>query len=730
MLGKSINKRKFSIKKAVLMVLMTCMLTTAFALPSETDAVTTASPVVKVPGNSNPLIDYKLGADPYALVYNGRVYLYLSSDEYEYNSDGSIKDNTFSKLNRVVVISSSDMVNWTDHGAVPVAGYNNANNGKGIAKWASNSWAPAAAHKVINGKDKFFLYFANGAGGIGVLTADSPIGPWTDPIGKALVTSSTPGIAGVTWLFDPAVLVDDDGTGYLYCGGGIPNSSDQASCANPKTARVIKLGSDMISTVGSASTIDAPFMFEDSAIHKYNGKYYYSYCINFSGTHPSDKPAGEIGYMVGSSPMGPFTYTGHFLKNPGYFFGAGGNNHHTVFEFNNQWYVVYHAQTVSKALLGSGKGYRSPHINKLEYDSNGLIKEVQADMKGISQLSSLDPYQRTEAETIGWCAGISTEECQAAGGPASNMDVTGINNGDWVAVGSADFGAEGAETFRANVASTVGGKIEIHLDSASGTLIGTLNVNATGGTQTWKEVETSVSKVTGVHNVYLVFTGTGTSDLFNFDYWQFTAPVKQRSAFSQIEAESYNNQLGIQTEICTDTDGGQDIGYIENGDYTVYKNVDFGTGAASFKARVASATSGGNIELRLDSLTGTLIGNCTVPGTGGWQTWTDAKCSVSGVSGKHDLYLKFTGGSGYLFNINWFTFSTSSLGTLGDLNSDGSIDAIDFGMMKKYLLELETLPNLVLADLDASGTVDAIDFALMKQYLLGAITEFPSADSR
>jgi endo-1,4-beta-xylanase len=201
--------------------------------------------------------------------------------------------------------------------------------------------------------------------------------------------------------------------------------------------------------------------------------------------------------------------------------------------------------------------------------------------------------------------------------------------------------------------------------------------------------------------------------------------VDPRSAFTTIEAESYNDQSGIQTETCTDTNGGQDVGYIENGDYVVYKKIDFGTGAASFKARISSATSGGNIELRLDSPTGALIGTCAALGTGGWQVWTDAKCSVSGVSGKHDLYLKFTGGSGYLFNINWFTFSTSSLGTLGDLNSDGSIDAIDFGMMKKYLLEVETLPNVVLGDLDGSGTVDALDFALLKQYILGIITAFP-----
>ncbi len=80
------------------------------------------------------------------------------------------------------------------------------------------------------------------------------------------------------------------------------------------------------------------------------------------------------------------------------------------------------------------------------------------------------------------------------------------------------------------------------------------------------------------------------------------------SAFTQIEAESFKNQQGIQTETCTE--GGENVGYIENGDYVSYSNIDFGNGAAGFQARVASATSGGNIEIRLDSINGTLIGTC------------------------------------------------------------------------------------------------------------------------
>ncbi|WOO38235.1 carbohydrate-binding protein [Anaerocolumna sp. AGMB13020] len=608
-----------------------------------------SSTIAKSVGNSNPLIDHHLGADPFALTYNGRVYLYMSSDNYEYNSDGTIKENSFANLKSVFVISSEDMVNWTDHGAVPVAGANGANGGQGIAKWAGASWAPAAAVKNINGKDKFFLYFANGAGGIGVLTADSPIGPWSDPLGKALVTTATPGMSGVVWLFDPAVFVDDDGTGYLYCGGGIPGGSNptQEQRANPKTARVLKLGSDMTSIVGSASTIDAPFMFEDSGIHKYNGTYYYSYCINFSGTHPADKPAGEIGYMTSQSPMGPFTYAGHFLKNPGVFFGAGGNNHHSVFNLNNQWYVAYHAQTVSLALYGAGKGYRSPHINKLVHNGNGSIQEVSANYAGISQLINLNPYNRVEAETIGWNGGILTEKCQAAGGPVSNQNVTSIHSGDWIAVGDADFGAGGAKSFKANIASVTGGQIEIRLDSITGSLVGTLSVPSTGGLQSWREVETTISGATGVHKVFFVFTGSGTGNLFNIDYWQFSQNNPGSSTGTTYEAETGTLLVNAVAE--TINSGYTGSGYVN---FTAYSDASVQwsniycavSGTKNIKFRYALETGTRNLDIYVNGVK--VISNAAFNATGSWTSWAEKTIQVTMNSGTNTLKAVTTGTEG------------------------------------------------------------------------------------
>ena len=469
--------------------------------------------LAKKPGDSNPLVDYKFGADPFAMEYDGRVYIYMTNDsqEYEAQNNGE-KDNTYGNINTINVISSADMVNWTDHGSIPVAGKNNPD---GAAKWATCSWAPAAAHKTIDGKEKFFLYFADGGGGIGVLEADSPIGPFKDPIGKALVPPGSSYSQGVIWLFDPAVFVDDDGTGYLYYGGGVGDDAN-----NPKTSRVVKLSDDMVHLEGEAQVIDAPAIFEDSGIHKYGDKYYYSYCSNFS-QHADGYPGqGNICYMESDSPMGPFTYKGEIFANPAKFFGVGGNNHHAIFEFDGQYYLTYHAQTLGKA-LGKANGYRSTHINKVEISSDGTIKTITGDMKGISQLKTVDPYNRLEGETIAWNSGIKTAVCEEAGSMVEelNMEVTDIQNGDWTSIAGLDFGINGAAKLTANIASKAGGTVEVRLDSAEGTLAGTIEVPKGDGS--YKKLECELEDVTGEHNVFFVFKGADGEELMTVDYWQF-----------------------------------------------------------------------------------------------------------------------------------------------------------------------------------------------------------------
>lgn len=449
--------------------------------------------------NHNPCVTQKFSADPGAMEYNGRVYVYATNDGDQNLQNPS--ENTYGQIKQINVMSSADMVNWTDHGSIDVAGAG------GAASWASNSWAPCAAHKTINGKEKFFLYFANSGGGIGVLTSDSPTGPWKDPIGKALITKSTPNCSSVEWLFDPAVLVDDDGTGYLYFGGGVPKGKESA----PQTHRVVKLGSDMVSLAGNPVTINAPWSFEDSGINKVGNTYYYTYCTNWNGG-----PYGNarIAYMTSNSPMGPFTYKGTCLNNPGDFFQTAGNNHHSIVTLNGKSYIFYHAEWLNKQMFGSQKGYRTTHVDTISF-GNGQISNAKGTLTGVSQVKNLDAFTKTSGATFAWQAGVNVY--------GLGDTIAAYNRGDWSGVSGLDFG-NGASAVKLNVASKNGAIIRMSQDSPSGKVLGYFTVPATGDNLTFTDVTCSFTKISGVKNVFFTM-----SDDVVISSWQFTEDSSEAS---------------------------------------------------------------------------------------------------------------------------------------------------------------------------------------------------------
>ncbi len=450
----------------------------------------------KEDGQNNPLFTQRFGADAGVMEWNGRVYVYTTNDVIEYDSNGNVTENTYAQVNKINCISSDDMVNWTDHGAIEVAG------SSGAATWATCSWAPCAAHKTINGKEKFFLYFCNGGNGVSVLTSDSPTGPWEDPLGKALINRSTPNCFNVTWLFDPAVFVDDDGTGYLYFGGGVPEGMTE----NPGTARVVKLGDDMVSLAGDPQSLDVPYLFEDSGINKIGNKYYYTYCSNWNTSGNSyGMTSGAIQYMVSDNPMGPFTYGGELFKNQGNFFGLYGNNHHSIVELNGQLYLFYHARAV-EAKMGIDGNYRSPQVDKITMNGE-KFNSVIGTMEGIAQLKSLDPYCKIQAETMSNQAGINVRN-------VGDTVVTDIQKGDWIKVSGADF-TNGCSKITVNVSSNNGAAIKICTGSPYGSAIGYVDVPATGSS--FSEITVPVNSISGSQDIYFVF-----SSEMEFDWWQFS----------------------------------------------------------------------------------------------------------------------------------------------------------------------------------------------------------------
>lgn len=476
----------------------------------------TLADTLKEIGLDTPVMTQRFGADPYAIVYEGRVYLYMTGDLLEYNEDGTVKPNSYALIHKLNVISSDDLVNWTDHGTIFAA------SSEGAAKWGNNSWAPAVAYKEIDGKMKFFIYFANGGNGIGVLSADSPVGPFVDPIEKALISRATPNCADVAWLFDPAVLVDNDGSAYIYFGGGVP----EGKTANPGTGRVAKLGADMISLDGDPVALEIPYLFEDSGINKIGDTYYYSYCTNWNVDEEGTKRYGftnaNIAYMTSKHPMGPFTYQGVVLLNPGAYYGCYGNNHHCMFEFNGAWYIAYHTQIFEK-MLGISGGYRCTSITKITVKEDGSIAVVPSvDRHSLVQQKFLNPYERVEAETMATMGGLDTIQADAASRAcgSGNMALSGIASGSWLALYGVDFGENGATAFTAAVKAEkeAEGALQLRLDGLDGEVIGYLDIGADGDGENYREITSALSKtVTGVHNLIFVFYGEN----YSMDYWKF-----------------------------------------------------------------------------------------------------------------------------------------------------------------------------------------------------------------
>ncbi|MBQ8927054.1 MAG: carbohydrate-binding protein [Oscillospiraceae bacterium] len=143
---------------------------------------------------------------------------------------------------------------------------------------------------------------------------------------------------------------------------------------------------------------------------------------------------------------------------------------------------------------------------------------------------------------------------------------------------------------------------------------------------------------------------------------EFNGNVRTIDAFSRIEAEEFDEQSGIKTQECSDEDGGEQVAYVENGDYILFKNVDFTGGARSFLARLAGNDA--DIELYLDNMSGDPYATLHYTGAGNWTDWSTVSCNVPTITGRHKVYVKFTGGEGYLVNLNWFTFSHDAQGRL------------------------------------------------------------------
>lgn len=450
----------------------------------------------------NPFVQTWFTSDPAPMCYNDKMYVYTGHDEEKAD---------FFWMYEWRVYSSSDMVNWTDHG--PLLSLNSFT-------WADDrAWAA----QTIERDGKFYWYvcahsnITNGMA-IGVAVSDSPTGPFRDALGKPLFDNGS-------WdNIDPTVFIDDDGQAWLFWG-------------NP-TINYGRLNRDMISFDGEVKQVEqteegfgAPGSRKRDRNVKYKDTYVEGPWIMKRNIFPLDKKGRKakkavgqyyllyaaggipehISYSTAPTPEGPWTYRGNIMPQED---TQSFTNHCGVAEMKGHNYFFYH----TGKLPGGGGFGRSVAVEEFQFNDDGSFPTIHHTDEGVKPIDTLNPYQRTEAETIAWSVGVKAENNAKTG-----VFVSDIQNGDYIKVREVEFGTRQPSAFTVSAASALqGGHIEVHLDSLKGQKIATAEIPYTGGWEEWQTVRTTIKEtVSGRHDIFFAFTGNKGAKLFNFDWWKF-----------------------------------------------------------------------------------------------------------------------------------------------------------------------------------------------------------------
>ena len=414
-----------------------------------------------------PLVQTKYTADPAPMVYDGKVFLYTTHDED--NANGFMMKDW-------LLYTSTDMVNWEDHGAVASL--------KDF-KWYdgdNGAWAEC----VVERDGKFYMYCPIHGHGIGVLVSDSPYGPFVDPIGKPLVWQKE------HWDdIDPSVFVDDDGQAYMYWG-------------NPNVYYVT-LNEDMISYSGEIHKLDYKIEHyqEGPWFYKHDGMYYLAFASTCC-------PEG-IGYAMSDSPTGPWKSMGHIMDRTWRTRG----NHPGIIDYKGQSYVFGLNYELMHLETFRHHERRSVSAAPMYYNEDGSIQKVPYWLDNeLKQVEAFDPYRKVEAETMAWGYGLKTRETDRA------IYINNIDDGEFLMLKGVDFkkGARRLKVCASNEKESPA-YIEVRIDSPDGPLCGRVKIEPTNG---FKTFTCQLKGMSDVHKLYFVFKGESGSDLFEWDWWQMS----------------------------------------------------------------------------------------------------------------------------------------------------------------------------------------------------------------
>ncbi len=400
----------------------------------------------------NPLIGDQFTADPSARVFEGKVYVYPSHDLDCGTGWFCMKDYH--------VFSSKNLVDWTDHGVIV-----SQEDVAWVDTTANAMWAPDAIER--NGT--YYFYFpaiADSATGyegrrIGVATSNTPHGPFTpqpEPIKK---------VHGI----DPNIFIDDDGQAYLYWSG--------------QEVYVAKLKENMLELASEPKTLEnlpdeghkeGPYMIER------NGTYYLTYP---HVEHETER----LEYATSDNPMGPFTVQGIIMEA----FPDCWTNHHSIIEYEDQWYLFYHHNDYSPDFDKN----RSIRADSLFFNADGSIPKVDPTLRGVGLTDAGSKIQ------IDRYSNISDSGTSIAFSDTSNTfkgwkTIFEKSNG-WIQYNAVNFGKNNGNSVVVRAKSASPGTLEIHLDNPESPPIAEIGAPETSSWQTFKAPVSGVQA--GVHNL-------------------------------------------------------------------------------------------------------------------------------------------------------------------------------------------------------------------------------------
>ncbi len=720
---------------------------------------------------NNPISSEFFCADPTAVEYDGRLYVIGTNDHEQYEVKGPDVDNTYEQIKSMVILSTDDMVNWIYHGEINIGE---------IAPWIMNSWAPSIVSRVEDdGKTHFYLYFSNNGLGVGVIHTTDLLGEWDDPLGKPLISSSTPGLTDCPNPFDPGAVIDDNGVGWLSFGAGIASDGTEYM---PGSNRIVRLGEDMVSLDSEIAEIPAPYHFEASELNYINGTYVYTYNKDWNDHSEQwdyDCPVPSqcsMVYMTTKTPLDPTSWEmkGEYFVNPGTAGFDYSNNHTHLHKYKGEYYLFYHTLMLKRG-MGITGSYRSLNVDKINVDEETVtIEKIGGTKEGPDAIQAVNPFTEQLAANLNGTADISFDTENK-----SRPVVISDRVGAWFSVRTAMFTETEGNTEEAPIelsltnVDTIGYNITVtSVDQAT-------TVSMYPATNDGVDCVGSV-EVAEIGKYTISCDMGGASGMMNMGYFKVDNDAQITFTVDSILVNG-KYEFDISSELTNTREWADGLRNIWNGyadgdkvytsEYAEFRYSE-SAGAIELHAaeRIQDTNLGnapllempvafcanvkgtGRIEVHLDSPTGNLLTSIDFDTPNAFRNIYNKE--IAAVGGTRDLYFVFSDVGIVMDSWSFVPLdgedsteettqptteeptiepsedtTTETAGGNGDVNCDGDVNIMDVILLNKSLLAGAPLSDEGSrnADVDLDGTPTSADSLTILKYTIKLETQLPLA---